>query len=303
LLLHLFCIFIALARTKQRQNKKESDYSHKTDQNETTSFCMQQKSFKQKKLKQHQTMTKFRTTLLALFSTNAVMTVTSFGPSAASHRFVLSPSAIFQSSITADCRSLTDQSIPDETNSRLEKVGNVYAPSTAVASPIVVDKEEKLAEIRAMSLIELKLQCSRRNIMYYKFSDREDFVQAIWSDMKELFKFSATGMLRPGMVTDITGEQLDQEMTRSDSLILVDVYATWCGPCKMVVPQLEGAAKQLDCKVRVVKLDSDKNAPWAGRYHVQGLPTMLLIKDGLVVDRLEGAHMTESIVQFVSDYL
>jgi thioredoxin 1 len=70
----------------------------------------------------------------------------------------------------------------------------------------------------------------------------------------------------------------------------------------MVVPQLEGAAKQLLNKARVFKLDSDENAKWAGRYQVQGLPTLLLIKNGIVVDRLEGAHMMDSIVEFVQKH-
>ena len=127
-------------------------------------------------------------------------------------------------------------------------------------------------------------------------------MQAVWTDMKESLAFSVTGLVRPGMVAEITGEQLDQEMKRTDSLILVDVYATWCGPCKMLVPQLEGAAKQLGDKARVFKLDSDKNGAWAGRYQVQGLPTLLLIKNGNVVDRLEGAHMMDALVEFVQKH-
>lgn len=190
---------------------------------------------------------------------------------------------------------------------REKKGANVYAPAASAATESAVEApstnaEEKLAELRAMSLKELKLQCSRRNIRYYKFLEKEDFVQAVWSDMKEALAFSVTGVVRPGMVAEITGDQLDQEMTRTDTLILVDVYATWCGPCKMVVPQLEGAAKQLSDKARVFKLDSDKNSAWAGRHQVQGLPTLLLIKSGNVVDRLEGAHMMDAIVEFVQNH-
>jgi thioredoxin 1 len=147
------------------------------------------------------------------------------------------------------------------------------------------------------------LQCSRRNIRYCDFAEKEDFVKAVWDDMQEALAFSVTGVVRPGIVAEVTGEQLDQEMSSHDSPILVDVYATWCGPCRMVVPQLEGAAKQLGSKARIVKLDSDKHAAWAGRFQVQGLPTLLLIKNGRLVDRLEGAHMTDGIIEFVHRHL
>jgi thioredoxin len=182
---------------------------------------------------------------------------------------------------------------------------NIYDPSPAISTTTtttILDDDivtKKLTELRSMSLIELKLQCSRRNITYYKFTTQEEFVQAIFDDMKGALSFSVTGLVRPGMVAEITGPQLDEELTSQDSMILVDVYATWCGPCKMLVPQLEGASKQLNDAVRVFKLDSVKHPDWAARYHVQALPTMLLIKDGRVVDRLEGAHMTDVIVDFV----
>jgi thioredoxin 1 len=191
----------------------------------------------------------------------------------------------------------------NEPSSKTAGVSEPFFPSTTTNTVTPNVEEKKLVELRAMSLKELKLECSRRNIRYYKFLEKDDFVQAIWSDMAQTLLFSATGMVRPGVVTEITGEQLDQEMTRTDSLILVDVFATWCGPCRMVVPQLEGAAKQLGVMTRVVKLDSDRHPAWAGRYQVQGLPTMLLIKDGRVVDRLEGAHMTDKIVDFVQRHL
>lgn len=191
---------------------------------------------------------------------------------------------------------------------------NVYAPrSTASATATVdapsapaIDAQAKQAELRSKTLKDLKLDCSRRNIRYGKFVEKEDFVQAVWKDLEVTLAFSATGLVRPGVVTDVTGGQLDEEMNSSahnaNSMILVDVYATWCGPCRIVVPQLEAASKELDSKVRVVKIDSDKHHEWAARYQVQGLPTMLLIKDGRVIDRLEGAHASNTIVEFVKKH-
>ena len=189
---------------------------------------------------------------------------------------------------------------------------NIYAPksSNATITPhedttkdVVVDAEEQIGILRSKTLKELKLACSRRNIMYGKFSEAEEYVQAILEDMEKTLAFSVTGLIQPGSVTELTGEQLDQEMTRQESLILVDVYATWCGPCRVILPQLQVAAQKLvQEEVRVAKIDADKHSDWVGRYQVQGLPTMLLIKEGSVVDRLEGAFMTNEIIDFVRQH-
>ncbi|KAG7355597.1 thioredoxin [Nitzschia inconspicua] len=261
---------------------------------------------------------KTSTALLTLFSSAAV--VASFAPTAIGSRrrsLVSNHHPLSSSVLSEDIAILNRRELQDEREKTKKNTGgvdassnhatNVYTPSSSVSTSTVTatspTAQEKLAELWAMDIKHLKLQCSRRNIRYCNFVEKEDFVQAVWMDMQEALSFSVTGTLRPGMVAEVTGEQLDQEMTSNESLILVDVYATWCGPCRIVVPQLEGAAKQLGNKARVVKLDSDKHAAWAGRYQVQGLPTMLLIKDGRVVDRLEGAHMTDGIMEFVRRHL
>lgn len=192
---------------------------------------------------------------------------------------------------------------------------NVYEPApsvtttTASVSQTTIDVESTTTELRSKSLKELKLECSKRGMRYATFREKDDFVNAIVDNMKSSLRFSATGLLRPGTVTDVTGDQLDVEIASQQqndqhvTPILVDCYATWCGPCKMVVPQLEAAAKQFGSNVRVVKIDSDKNPSFARRYQVQGLPTMMLFKDGRLVDRLEGAHMTDAIVTLVKKHL
>jgi thioredoxin 1 len=133
--------------------------------------------------------------------------------------------------------------------------------------------------------------------------EKEDFVQAVWKDMQEIFGFSVSGALRPGQATDVTGEQLDQEFTSSDTPILVDVYATWCGPCKMMAPELDKLAAELGKQLRVVKIDSDRHPAWAGRYEVRGLPTTLLIHKGQVAKRVEGAVMKDKLLELVQPYL
>jgi thioredoxin 1 len=256
-------------------------------------------------------------TLLTLFSSAAM--VSSFAPttigssSSTFHRRRALVGNLPSSVVSEDMATLKRRNLQLEpaksgsSSKNIPQQSNVYEPlsstlpTTSVATP--PSAGEKLAELRDMTLKDLKLQCSRRNIRYCDFAEKEDFVKAVWDDMQEALAFSVTGVVRPGMVAEVTGEQLDQEIASHDSPILVDVYATWCGPCRMVVPQLEGSAKQLGSKARIVKLDSDKHAAWAGRFQVQGLPTLLLIKNGRLVDRLEGAHMTDGIIEFVHRHL
>lgn len=101
--------------------------------------------------------------------------------------------------------------------------------STDSAKPTVqLDADAILADLRSQPLKELKIQCSQRNLRYATFLEKEDFVQAIWKDMQAVASFSVSGALRPGKVSDITGEQLDREISSHETPILLDVYATWC---------------------------------------------------------------------------
>ena len=196
---------------------------------------------------------------------------------------------------------------------------SVPAPSTTASTATPSTKndiiESTAAELRTKDLKQLKLECSRRSMKYSTFKEKDDFINALIEDMKSSLRFSATGLVRPGAVADLTGEQLEVEIASQQQQqqatgcnsddehhttpILVDCYAPWCGPCKMVVPQLQAAAKQFGSTVRVVKIDSDKYPSFASKYQVEALPTMVLVHNGQVVDRLEGVHMTESIIDLV----
>mmetsp|Transcript_19214 Transcript_19214/g.41754 ORF Transcript_19214/g.41754 Transcript_19214/m.41754 type:complete len:269 (+) Transcript_19214:167-973(+) len=262
-------------------------------------------------------------TLLALCSLK-VGSSFSFAPATSDHRHRQQRQApvrethLFQSSVAIQqgrCYRNRDETDGAESRIRVRKIDAktiVNAPKSCSTASSThqdttpgngMDAEEQLTILRSKTLKELKLACSRRNIQYGKFSETEEYVQAIMKDMEKAWAFSVTGLIQPGAMTELTGEQLDQEMNGKDSLILVDVFATWCGPCRVIIPQLEVTAQKLvEDEVRVVKIDSDKHSSWVGRYQVQGLPTMLLIKEGRVVDRLEGAHMTNEIIDFVQQH-
>jgi len=100
------------------------------------------------------------------------------------------------------------------------------------------------------------------------------------------------GTDHPSAATDATFEQ---QVLKSPILVLVDFWAPWCAPCRMVAPVLEQLAKEYSGRLRIVKLNVDENPHFAGRYGVQGIPTMLIIQNGTVVERIVGAASKEHL--------
>jgi thioredoxin 1 len=87
-------------------------------------------------------------------------------------------------------------------------------------------------------------------------------------------------------VTDAT---FAAEVEKADGLVLVDFWATWCGPCVAIAPVIEKLAEDYAGKVKVLKLDTDANQQTAMRFNIRSIPTMLLFKNGKVVDTIIGA--------------
>jgi len=79
-----------------------------------------------------------------------------------------------------------------------------------------------------------------------------------------------------------------QEVLDSDKPVLIDFSAEWCGPCKMITPVLEKLAEDYDGKVKFVTVDVDESVKLAQQFHIMGVPTLLLVKDGKVVDKKVG---------------
>jgi len=90
-------------------------------------------------------------------------------------------------------------------------------------------------------------------------------------------------------------------LSSSDVPVLVDFYATWCGPCQMMAPILEQVAAQLKNKLKVVKIDSDKYPELASQYQIHALPTLVLFAKGNPVERIEGVRSAEDIISLLQN--
>jgi len=91
------------------------------------------------------------------------------------------------------------------------------------------------------------------------------------------------------MTVKATDASFEQEVLKSDTPVLVDFWAEWCGPCKMIGPSLEDIAKEMNGKLKVVKVNIDENPTTPSRYNVRSIPTLLLFKNGQVADQIVGA--------------
>lgn len=94
-----------------------------------------------------------------------------------------------------------------------------------------------------------------------------------------------------------------KDLIKSKQPLLVDFHATWCGPCKQMAPELQRFAQNNNGKLRVIKIDIDKNPATAQEFNIQGVPTLILFKEGKVLWRQSGAMSSQQISSFVSPHL
>ncbi|PLX85472.1 MAG: thioredoxin [Desulfuromonas sp.] len=90
-------------------------------------------------------------------------------------------------------------------------------------------------------------------------------------------------------VTQFTDDSFESDVLQSSVPVLVDFWASWCAPCKAISPVVDGLAEEYEGKVKVGKLNVDENPATPGQYGVRGIPTLILFKDGKVLDQVVGA--------------
>ncbi|SRR5690606_4713273 len=107
-------------------------------------------------------------------------------------------------------------------------------------------------------------------------------------------------MAKPFAVTD---ETFESDVLDADELVLVDFWAEWCGPCKMIAPIVDELATEYDGKLKVAKLDADENPNTMQAYGVMGIPTLILFKGGEAVERITGYMPKKNLVDRLSPHL
>ena len=95
---------------------------------------------------------------------------------------------------------------------------------------------------------------------------------------------------------DVNAAEWESEVLNSDTPVLVDFWAEWCGPCKMIAPIVDEIAAEFEGKVRVAKIDADANPEVLQQYQIMGIPTLLLFKNGEAVERITGFKPKDKIV-------
>lgn len=100
-----------------------------------------------------------------------------------------------------------------------------------------------------------------------------------------------------GTVPEFTDANFDTEVLQSSTPVLVDFWAPWCGPCRMLAPSIEALSKDYDGKVKIGKLNTDDNGETAAKFGIRSIPTLLIFKDGQVVNQLVGALPKDKIAE------
>lgn len=101
----------------------------------------------------------------------------------------------------------------------------------------------------------------------------------------------------------VTDAAFEKAVLQSNLPVIVDFWAPWCGPCRMVAPVLDKLAKEYAGKLLVAKVNTDENQEWAGKYGIQSIPTMLFIAGGKIVHRQVGALPESMLREVVSQFL
>ncbi|MFH1573756.1 MAG: thioredoxin [Acidobacteriota bacterium] len=106
-----------------------------------------------------------------------------------------------------------------------------------------------------------------------------------------------------GKVGEVSDQTFDAEVLNSNVPVLVDFWAAWCAPCRLIAPVVEAIADKYDGKARVVKLNVDDNQATSAKYNIRGIPTLLLFKDGIIKEQIVGNTTKDTISKMIDNHL
>lgn len=104
-------------------------------------------------------------------------------------------------------------------------------------------------------------------------------------------------------VSEVTTSTWDDEVIKAQGLVMIDFWAAWCGPCRIISPTVEELSKEYSGKIKVLKLNTDENSDIASRYQVMGIPTLMFFKDGTKLDQIVGVVPKQFLKAKIDSFL
>jgi thioredoxin 1 len=149
-------------------------------------------------------------------------------------------------------------------------------------------------------------------MLYWQSYSADRMTHGSWFAMSSLCQY-ATKVIRrkrkeynkemTGEPIHITDDAFEKVVMQSQVPVIVDFWAPWCNPCKMIAPTLDKLAKEQDGKLIVAKVNTDENAEWMNKFGIQGIPTLLFISGGKVVHRQVGALPERMLREIVTQFM
>ena len=106
-----------------------------------------------------------------------------------------------------------------------------------------------------------------------------------------------------GEVAEVGDQNFESEVLQSSVPVLVDFWAAWCAPCRMLAPVVEAIAEKYEGQAKILKLNVDENTLTSGKYNIKGIPTLLLFKDGVIKEQIVGNTTKNALSKMIDNYL